>query len=73
MAVSGVGVFVALTRFSFLFSCAFRPWMIRCSMYVLRFSLPRVFSISRKSFCSMVMLMLCFMAVDSLRLVYLVY
>src|SRR3989304_2947973 len=34
--------------------------MIRCSMNVLRFSLPRRFSSSLKSFWSIVMLMLCF-------------
>jgi hypothetical protein len=32
-----------------------------------------VFSISRKSFWSMVMLMLCFKVVDSLRFVYIMY
>jgi hypothetical protein len=42
-------------------------------MNVLRFSLPRVFSISRNSRESMVMLMLCFMSVASLRSVYLIY
>ena len=42
-------------------------------MNVLRFSLPRVFSISWNNCVSMVMLTLCFMHVASLHCVYVVY
>ncbi len=54
---SAAGAFWTLAAVSSFFVLyVFRPVRIRCSMNVLRFSLPRVFSISRNSCWSMVML-----------------